>query len=86
MPAGTPDEIVDKMRTEITALAKTSELQERLIKLGIVPGGLRREETAAVFRKDKELRRIREGRRHFAAAIAQCNLIASSSSAPGRSG
>jgi tripartite-type tricarboxylate transporter receptor subunit TctC len=54
VPAGTPDAIVDAIRTEITALAKTPELQQRLIKLGIVPGGLSKEETAAVFRKDKE--------------------------------
>jgi tripartite-type tricarboxylate transporter receptor subunit TctC len=54
VPAGTPDAIVDAIRNEITALAKTPELQARLIKLGIVPGGLSREDTAAVFRKDKE--------------------------------
>jgi tripartite-type tricarboxylate transporter receptor subunit TctC len=54
VPAGTPDAIVDAIRNEITALTKTPELQERLIKLGIVPGGLSKEETAAVFRKDKE--------------------------------
>ena len=54
VPAGTPDEIMTAIRTEITALAKSSALQERLTKLGIVPGGLTKEETAAVFRKDKE--------------------------------
>ena len=54
MPAGTPEEIVTAIRNEITALAKSPEVQERLIKLGIVPGGLTKEETAAVFKKDKE--------------------------------
>jgi tripartite-type tricarboxylate transporter receptor subunit TctC len=54
VPAGTPDAIVEAIRREITALTKTPELQERLIKLGIVPGGLGKDETAAVFRKDKE--------------------------------
>jgi tripartite-type tricarboxylate transporter receptor subunit TctC len=54
VPAGTPDEIVTAIRNEITALAKTPALQDRLIKLGIVPGGLSKEETAAVFRKDRE--------------------------------
>ena len=87
VPAGTPEEIVAAIRTEITALAKTPELQERLIKLGIVPGGLSKEETAAVFRKDKE---------NFAASVKAAGIrrrsrpmqqpIASSSSVPGRSG
>jgi tripartite-type tricarboxylate transporter receptor subunit TctC len=54
VPAGTPEEIITAIRDEITALAKSPEMQERLIKLGIVPGGLTREETAAVFRKDSE--------------------------------
>jgi len=54
VPAGTPEEIITAIRTEITALAKSPALQERLTKLGIVPGGLTKDETAAVFRKDKE--------------------------------
>ena len=54
VPAGTPDDIVTAIRTEIVALAKSPAVQERLTKLGIVPGGLSKEETAAVFRKDKE--------------------------------
>ena len=54
VPAGTPEAIIAAIRDEITALAKSPELQERLIKLGIVPGGLTREETAAVFKKDRE--------------------------------
>ena len=54
VPAGTPEEIITAIRTEITALAKSDAMRERLTKLGIVPGGLSKEETAAVFRKDKE--------------------------------
>ena len=54
VPAGTPEAIVNAIHSEITALTKTDAVRERLSKLGIVPGGLSREETAAVFRKDKE--------------------------------
>ena len=54
VPAGTPEEIITAIREEITALMKTPEIQGRLIKLGIVPGGLTKEETAAVFKKDRE--------------------------------
>ena len=54
VPAGTPEEIITAIRTEITALAKSDAVRERLSKLGIVPGGLTKEETAAVFRRDKE--------------------------------
>jgi tripartite-type tricarboxylate transporter receptor subunit TctC len=54
VPKGTPDEIVTAIRDEITALMKSPDAQNRLIKLGIVPGGLTKEETAAVFAKDRE--------------------------------
>jgi tripartite-type tricarboxylate transporter receptor subunit TctC len=54
VPAGTPEEIITAIRDEITALAKSPAIQERLTRLGIVPGGLTREETAAVFRNDRE--------------------------------
>ena len=54
VPAGTPEDIIEAIRTEITALAKSPAVQERLSKLGIVPGGLSKEETAAVFAKDKQ--------------------------------
>jgi tripartite-type tricarboxylate transporter receptor subunit TctC len=54
VPAGTPDDVINTIREQITALAKTPEVQKRLISLGIVPGGLSRDETAAVFRKDRE--------------------------------
>jgi len=53
-PAGTPDAILATIQREIAEFAKTPEVSERLIKLGIVPGGLTREQTAAVFKKDAE--------------------------------
>jgi tripartite-type tricarboxylate transporter receptor subunit TctC len=54
VPTGTPEEIVAAIRREVTAVAKSPEVAERLSKLGIIPGGLSAEETAAVFKKDKE--------------------------------
>jgi tripartite-type tricarboxylate transporter receptor subunit TctC len=54
VPAGTPEEIVTAIRREVVAVAKSPEVAERLNKLGIIPGGLSAEETAAVFKKDKE--------------------------------
>ena len=54
VPAGTPEDIITALRNEVTAIAKSPEVQERLTKLGIVPGGLSQQETAAVFRHDRE--------------------------------
>jgi tripartite-type tricarboxylate transporter receptor subunit TctC len=51
-PAGTPEPIIEAIRREITAFARSPEISERLGKLGIIQGGLSREETAAVFKKD----------------------------------
>jgi len=59
-PAGTPEPIITAIRNEVTALAKSPEISDRLSKLGIVPGGLPKEATEAVFKKDFE---------SFAAAI-----------------
>jgi tripartite-type tricarboxylate transporter receptor subunit TctC len=53
-PTGTPEPIITAIRGEITALAKSPEVTERLTKLGIVPGGLTGEQSEAVFRKDRE--------------------------------
>jgi tripartite-type tricarboxylate transporter receptor subunit TctC len=53
-PTGTPEPIITAIRSEITALAKTPEISERLTKLGIVPGGLSKEESEAVIRHDHE--------------------------------
>ncbi len=64
-PAGTPDAIVDQIRNEVAAFARSPDIAMRLSKLGIVPGGLSREETAAMFQKDYE---------SFAAAIKAAGI------------
>src|SRR5258707_8479687 len=51
-PAGTPEPIISAIRNEVTALAKLPDISERLSKLGIVPGGLGKEQSEEVFRKD----------------------------------
>jgi len=65
VPTGTPEEIVTAIRREVIAVAKSPEVQERLSKLGVIPGGLSAEETAAVFKKDKE---------SFAAAVKAAGI------------
>jgi tripartite-type tricarboxylate transporter receptor subunit TctC len=64
-PAGTPEPIITVLRDEITAFARSPEISERLTRLGIVPGGLTREQTEAVFKKDTE---------SFAAAIKAAGI------------
>ena len=64
-PAGTPEPIITALRDEITAFAKSPEISERLTRLGIVPGGLTKEQTEAVFKKDAE---------SFAAAIKAAGI------------
>jgi tripartite-type tricarboxylate transporter receptor subunit TctC len=54
VPAATPDDIVEKLRNEIATFVKSPEVRERLIKLGIVPGGESKEEVAAVFAHDRQ--------------------------------
>jgi tripartite-type tricarboxylate transporter receptor subunit TctC len=66
-PTGTPEPIVTAIRSEITALAKSPEIVERLSKLGIVPGGLTNERSEAVLRRDRE---------SFAAAIKAAGIPA----------
>jgi tripartite-type tricarboxylate transporter receptor subunit TctC len=66
-PTGTPEPIVNAIRSEITALAKSPEIVERLSKLGIVPGGLTKGESEAVLRQDRE---------SFAAAIKAAGIPA----------
>jgi tripartite-type tricarboxylate transporter receptor subunit TctC len=53
-PTDTPEPIVNAIRSEITTLAKSPEIVERLSKLGIVPGGLSKGQSEAVLRKDRE--------------------------------
>jgi tripartite-type tricarboxylate transporter receptor subunit TctC len=64
-PAGTPEPIITALRDEITAFARSPEIFERLTRLGIVPGGLTKEQTEAVFKKDTE---------SFAAAIKAAGI------------
>ncbi len=64
-PVGTPEPIIAAIRAEITAMTKSPEIAERLTKLGIVPGGLTKEECEAVFKKDWE---------SFAAAIKAAGI------------
>jgi tripartite-type tricarboxylate transporter receptor subunit TctC len=66
-PTDTPEPIVTAIRSEITALAKSPEVVERLSKLGIVPGGLSKEQSEAVLRQDRE---------SFAAAIKAAGIPA----------
>ena len=51
-PAGTPEPVVKTLRDQITAVAKSPEVSERLSKLGIVPGGMPVEQSEAVFKRD----------------------------------
>jgi len=67
VPAGTPQPIIDAIRAQITALMNTTEARERLKRLGIVPGGLSREETEGVFRHDRE---------NFAASVKAAGIPA----------
>lgn len=64
-PAETPEPIIATIRREIAAFAKSPEISERLSKLGIVPGGLGKDQTDAVFKKDYE---------SFAAAVKAAGI------------
>lgn len=64
-PAGTPDATLDAIGREIAAFTKTPEISQRLSKLGIIPGGMSREQSQAVFKKDHE---------SFAAAVAAAGI------------
>lgn len=52
VPKGTPDAIIEKMRGVIVDLVAAPEMKEKLLKLGIVPGGQSKQEVAATFTKD----------------------------------
>jgi tripartite-type tricarboxylate transporter receptor subunit TctC len=66
-PTDTPEPIVTAIGREVTTLAKSPEIVERLSKLGIVPGGLSKEQSEAVLRRDRE---------SFAAAIKAAGIPA----------
>ena len=53
VPTGTPEPIVKAIRDEVTALVKTPEVSDRLTRLGIMPGGMTKEEVQAYFIKDR---------------------------------
>ncbi|HEY1362245.1 MAG TPA: tripartite tricarboxylate transporter substrate binding protein [Xanthobacteraceae bacterium] len=64
-PAETPEPILGAIENEIAAFARSPEISGRLIKLGIVPGGLTREQSRAVFARDWD---------SFAAAIKAAGI------------
>jgi tripartite-type tricarboxylate transporter receptor subunit TctC len=53
-PAGTPADIIDALRNEVTALVKKPEIAQRLAGLGIVPGGMTGDQIEAMFRSEHE--------------------------------
>lgn len=46
-PAGVPQEIIDKLNTEVVAIIKKPEIEARLVELGTIPGGNTQAEFAA---------------------------------------
>jgi tripartite-type tricarboxylate transporter receptor subunit TctC len=55
VPKGTPAAMTEKLRAAIVELVSTPEMQDRLNKLGIVPGGQTAAQVAAAFAKDREM-------------------------------
>jgi tripartite-type tricarboxylate transporter receptor subunit TctC len=53
-PAGTPGPIIDAIRAELTTFVKTPEIAQRLTGLGIVPGGLTKEQIDVTFQKEHD--------------------------------
>jgi tripartite-type tricarboxylate transporter receptor subunit TctC len=53
-PTGTPPAITEAIRKEITAFVKTPEISTRLNGLGIVPGGMTKDEIAAAFQREHD--------------------------------
>jgi tripartite-type tricarboxylate transporter receptor subunit TctC len=53
-PNGLPDAIAGRLRAQIADLAKTPEVTKKLVGLGIVPGGMSRDEVASVFKVDQQ--------------------------------
>ncbi len=71
-PTGTPEPIIEAVRREVTALAKSPEISERLSKLGIVPGGLGKGENRGRLQEGlRILRRGRQGGGHNAAVATR---------------
>jgi tripartite-type tricarboxylate transporter receptor subunit TctC len=53
-PTGTPPAIIDAIRKEVTAFVKTPEISARLNGLGIVPGGMTKDEILAAFQQEHD--------------------------------
>lgn len=53
-PAETPDDIVTELRTAVTEIATSQAVSNRLKSLGIVPGGLSREQMLATLKSDRQ--------------------------------
>jgi tripartite-type tricarboxylate transporter receptor subunit TctC len=53
-PVGTPAPIIDALRKEITAFVHTPEISARLNGLGIVPGGMTKDEIATAFHREHD--------------------------------
>jgi tripartite-type tricarboxylate transporter receptor subunit TctC len=64
-PAGTPEPILSAIANEVRAFARSPGIADRLTKLGIIPGGLTKEQSEAVFKHDFE---------SFAAAIKAAKI------------
>ena len=54
VPTGTPAEIISRLRNAVAELVRTPEMKQRLLTLGIVPGGQTEAEVTAAFDKDRE--------------------------------
>jgi tripartite-type tricarboxylate transporter receptor subunit TctC len=53
-PAETPDDIVTELSTAVTEIATSQAVSNRLKSLGIVPGGLSREQMLATLKSDRQ--------------------------------
>ena len=53
-PTATPDAITSAIGKEIAAFVKSPAISKRLTDLGIIPGGMTKEQSEAVFKKDYE--------------------------------
>lgn len=53
-PAETPEDIVTELRSAVTAIATSQAVSTRLKSLGIVPGGLSRDQMLATLKSDRQ--------------------------------
>jgi len=53
-PAATPEPIIAAIRNEVTAFVEMPEIARRLSSLGIVPGGLTKDQIAQEFQRERE--------------------------------